>query len=76
MFDTVLHTACQQDRPDDPVLIEVDSRVIRDLVLIVACMAIQIATGASTQAKGDFTSLGYQSAHNASPGSSMEASNA
>ena len=60
---------------DLPILIEVDSRVIVNLVLLCAT-AIQIATGASTQAKGDFTSLGYQNAHNASPVASMEASNA
>lgn len=30
---------------DDPVLIEVDSRIIRDLIALCASMALQIATG-------------------------------
>ena len=58
---------------DDPILIEVDSRLIVNLVAL-ASIAIQMAIGSSTAPFPASDAIPYLNAHNAAPGASMEAS--
>ena len=74
MSNSITSPKCQQDaHKEDPVLIEIDARIIRDLVALTA-MALQIATGSRTAAFPASDAIPYLNARNAAPGANTGAS--
>ena len=57
---------------DEPVLIEVDSRLVRDLVIL-AAIGLQMASGGSVGLETDFSPTPVAQASFASHGASTEA---